>query len=290
MLKNMKTYYECIPCFLAQTVRALDAVDPLHHEDIVRKVLHKLGDTDFLLSPPEIVREVFKVIESYNGKIDYYADAKKKSNKYILDMYEELSEIISNSDDPFDTAMRLAIAGNIIDFGAKHDFSDKMIHTEIEKVLVSKEISSDFLKDEVKKAKKILYVGDNCGEIVFDKLFLKQLPIEKITYAVRGEAVLNDVLLEDAEMVGLTDMLPVISNGSAFPGTVLNECSSEFREVFNNADLIISKGQGNYETMSGLDHNIIFLLMIKCSVIGRDIGYKTGSFVVRRSDKWSHNA
>ena len=286
----MKTYYECMPCFLKQTVHALDAVDPLYQEAILREVLHVLGDTDFSLSPPEMVRKVFEVVESYNGKIDYYADAKKKSNNYILNMYEELSEIILNSDDPFDTAMRLAIAGNIIDFGVKHDFSDKLIHAEIEKVLVSKEISSDFLKDEVKKAEKILYVGDNAGEIVFDKLFLKQLPIEKITYAVRGEAVLNDVLQEDAEMVGLTDMLPVISNGSAFPGTVLSECSPEFKEVFNNADLIISKGQGNYETMSGLDHNIIFLLMIKCPVISRDIGYKAGSFVVRRNDKWNYDA
>jgi damage-control phosphatase, subfamily I len=279
----MKTYYECIPCFLKQTVRALNAVDPLYHEGILREVLHMLGDIDFSLSPPEMVGKVFEIIEFYSGKKDYYAEAKKKSNKYIMDMYDELSGIISNSNDPFDTAMRLAIAGNIIDFGAKHDFSDKLIHAEIEKVLASSEINTKLLKDEVKKAENILYIGDNAGEIVFDKLFLKQLPIEKITYAVRGEAVLNDVLMEDAETVGLTNMLPVISNGSAYPGTVLKCCSPEFRKIFNNADLIISKGQGNYETMSGLDHNIIFLLMIKCPVIGRDLGQKTGSFIVCQS-------
>ena len=283
----MKTYYECIPCFLKQTVHALDAIDPLHHEAVLKKVLHKLGDTDFSFSPPEMVQKVFEVVEAYCGKKDYYAVAKEKSNKYIMDMYDELSGMISNSADPFDTAMRLAIAGNIIDFGAKHDFSDKLIHVEIEKVLASNEISSNLLKDEVKKAKKILYIGDNTGEIVFDKLFIEQLPIEKITYAVRGEAVLNDVLMEDAEMVGLTDMLPVISNGSALlPGTVLEQCSPEFRKLFFEADLIISKGQGNYETMSAIEHNIIFLLMIKCPVIGRDIGYKTGSFVVKQSEKW----
>ncbi len=283
----MKTYYECVPCFLKQTVHALDMVDPPHQEAILRKVLHLLGDAELSLSPPEMVRKVSEVIESYNGKIDYYAEAKKKSNKYILEMYEELSGIIKNSVDPFDTAMRLAIAGNIIDFGAKHDFSDKLIHAEIEKALASKEISSKLLKDEVKKAEKILYIGDNAGEIVFDKLFLKLLPIDKITYAVRGEPVLNDVLMEDAQMVGLTNMLPVISNGSAFPGTVLKHCSPGFRKTFNNSDLIISKGQGNYETMSDLDHNIIFLLMIKCPVIGRDIGFKTGSFVVKQSEKWN---
>jgi len=285
----MKTYYECIPCFLKQTIRSLNAVEAVYHEDILRKVLHRIADLDFCLSPPEMVFEVSNIIKEYTGKIDYFAGAKKKSNKYILDMYEELSGIISNSNDPFDTAMRLAIAGNIIDFGAKHDFTDKLIHAEIDKVLISKDINSDFLKEAVKKAEKILYIGDNAGEIVFDKLFLKQLPIEKITYVVRGEAVLNDVLMEDAETVGLTDMLPVITNGSALPGTVLKYCSEDFRDTFNNADLIISKGQGNYETMSGLNHNIIFLLMIKCPVIGRDIGKETGSFVVLKSEKWNQH-
>ncbi len=283
----MKTYYECIPCFLKQTVHALDAIEPVYHEKIIKEVLHKLGDTDFSLSPPEMVQEVFKVIEFYCGKKDYYAEAKLKSNKYILDMYDKLSDIIENSDDPFDTAMRLAIAGNIIDFGAKHDFNDELIHAEIEKVLASKELSSDLLKQEVKKAKKILYVGDNTGEIVFDKLFLEQLPIEKITYAVRGEPILNDVLMEDAETIGLTEMLPVISNGSApLPGTALEQCSEEFRKLFFDVDLVISKGQGNYETMSSIEQNIIFLLMIKCPVIGRDIGHKAGSFVVKKSEKW----
>jgi damage-control phosphatase, subfamily I len=281
----MKTYYECVPCFLQQAVHSLKAVDAIHHEDVLHEVLHKLGDTNFLLSPPEIIYEVFKVIEKYTGKIDHYADVKIKSNKYIMGMYKDLSQIISSSDDSFDTAMRLAIAGNIIDFGAKNDYKDDLVHEKIEKVLVSKKISSELLKNEVKKAKKILYVGDNAGEIVFDKLFLEQLPIKKITYAVRGEAVLNDVLMSDAEMVGLTDMLPVVSNGSALPGTILKYCSEEFKKIFKSADLIISKGQGNYETMSGLDKNIIFLLMIKCPVIGRDIGRIPGSFVVGKSKK-----
>ena len=165
----------------------------------------------------------------YCGKKDYYAEAKQKSNKYILDMYDELSEIITNSDDPFDKAMRLAIAGNIIDFGAKHDFNDELIHAEIKKVLASKELSSDLLKQEVKKAKKILYIGDNAGEIVFDKLFLKQLPIEKITYAVRGEPILNDVLMEDAEMIGLTEN--VTCNKQWFSFTARNCIGTVFRRI-----------------------------------------------------------
>ncbi len=276
----MKTYYECIPCFLNQTVRCLKDVKPQYREEIVRRVLHKIGDMDLATSPPEMVTEVFAIIQEYTGKIDYYAEAKKHSNEYILNMYDELSQIIYNSEDPFDTALRLAIAGNIIDFGAQHNFSDEMIHSKIDKVLVADGIDSAMLKDKIAKAENILYVGDNAGEIVFDKLFLEHLPVEKITYAVRGEAVLNDVLMEDAEEVGLTELLSVVSNGSALPGTVLKHCSEEFKEVFNKADLVISKGQGNYETMSGLDKHIIFLLMIKCPVLGRDIGREPGSFIV----------
>jgi len=142
----MKTYHECIPCFLKQTIRSLNTVESDHHEVIIKEVLHKLGDMDLSLSPPEIVYELSSLIKKHTGNIDHYADEKKKSNKYIMGMYKNLSKIIESSNDPFDTAMRLAISGNIIDFGAKHDFSDEMIHAQIDKVLISKEICSDLLK------------------------------------------------------------------------------------------------------------------------------------------------
>lgn len=255
--------------------------EPVQQEKILKEVLHILGDTDFSISPPELTRKVFDVIEKYNGESDSYSEVKKKSNLYIMGLYDELEKIVSSSSDPFDTAMRLAMAGNVIDFGANHKFTDKTIHEDIEKALSAKGINSEPLKKAVLKAQRILYIGDNAGEIVFDKLFISQMPMHKVTFSVRGKAVLNDALMEDAQMVGLSDMVSVISNGAGFPGTVLGHCSSEFKEIFNSADLIISKGQGNYETMSAMDKNIFFLLKVKCPVIASDLGCKMGSFVIK---------
>jgi uncharacterized protein with ATP-grasp and redox domains len=259
----------------------LQFIDKNRKEELLREVMHALGDIDFTLSPPEMSSKMFGIIEKYTGGADLYADVKKKSNNYILALEDELRKLIVDSKNPFESALKLAVAGNLIDFGAKHDFSDEMIHSEIEKALSSEFLKEDviFLEDEIKKARKILYLGDNTGEIVFDKLFIERLPKEKIIFAVRGKPAINDVLMEDAEMVGLTKLVPVVSNGSGIPGTVLKECSEEFRRVFDEADLIISKGQGNYETLSQLDKKIFFLLRIKCHIVALDLKRKVGDFV-----------
>lgn len=278
----MNTYYECIPCFVNQALTAMKSVDEVKKEIIMREVLKRLSNIDFSLSPPEMAREIFDVIEDQVGVKDLYYDIKIKSNQYILDLEDEIRDVIEKSSDAFSTALRLAIAGNIIDFGAKNDFSDELIHSEIDKaldvVIDASKISE--LKNKIEKAKTILYLGDNAGEIVFDKLFLEQLPVEKIIFAVRGSAIINDALMEDAEMVGVTDLLPVVSNGDNIPGTVLHRCSDEFKEIFEESDLIISKGQGNYETLSDVDRNICFLLKAKCPVIAKDLNREVGDFII----------
>lgn len=283
----MKTYYECVPCFINQVIRSLPQIDETLHEDVLRDVLKALSDIDFSLSPPEIVKVVFDVIKRYSGGKDLYAELKLKSNRYILDLEAELENLIVNADDPFLTGLRLAIAGNIIDFGAKHDFSDELIHSEIDQALKVELSSSRIkaLKDAIDKADNILYLGDNAGEIVFDKLFIKQLPVDKITFAVRGAPVINDALMADAGMVGMDKIVSIVSNGSDFPGTVVDRCSEEFRILFNNADLIISKGQGNYETLSESRKNIFFLLKVKCVIIAKDLKRNVGDFVLTSGDK-----
>ena len=182
--------------------------------------------------------------------------------------------------------LHLAVAGNIIDFGAKHDYSDKQIHEEINKML-STDLSNSHteeLKQEIDRAEKILYLGDNAGEIVFDKLFVEQLPKNKITFAVRGKPVINDATMEDAKAIGLTEIVKVIDNGAGYPGTVIESCSEEFQKIFNEADLIISKGQGNYETLSENKSNIFFLLKIKCDIVARDLNKSLGDFVVLKNN------
>ena len=279
----MKTYYECMPCFVNQALTAMKRVPEPEKERLLRKVLLRISQIDFALSPPEMARGIFDVIEEYLPESDLYYDIKKKSNSYILNLEDELRDVIKKSDDPFLTGLHLAIAGNIIDFGAKNNFSDELIHSEIEqamKIVLDRDLVTRFRR-EIEKAGKILYLGDNAGEIVFDKLFLEQLPCDKITFAVRGSAIINDALIEDAEMVGMTELVKVIPNGDNIPGTVLNRCSEEFRKVFDESDLIVSKGQGNYETLSDTDKNICFLLKAKCPVIAKDLNRTVGDFIIK---------
>jgi hypothetical protein len=141
----------------------------------------------------------------------------------------------------------------------------------------------DMLRESIDSAKNILYLGDNCGEIVFDRLLIEQLPLDKVTFVVRGGPIINDATMGDARETGMTELVNVIDNGSNIPGTVLEKCSKEFRECFVDADLIIAKGQGNYETLSSCEKNIFFLLQAKCPVISGHIGCEQGSFIVKRS-------
>jgi damage-control phosphatase, subfamily I len=272
-----------VPCFINQVIRTLPQVNESLHQDILRDVLRMLSDIDFSVSPPEIAKAVFDVVKKHIGEKDLYAEEKIKSNRYILNLEDELRQSIADADDSFMTGLQLAIAGNIIDFGAKHDFSDELIHSEIDKALNEQLPGDDIknLKDAIDNAERILYLGDNAGEIVFDKLFIEQLPKHKVTFAVRGAPVINDALMADAEMVGMDKIVPVVDNGSAMPGTVWADCSEEFKALFSNADLIIAKGQGNYETLSQVEANIYFLLKAKCVIVAKDLNRNVGDFIIK---------
>ncbi len=278
----MKIYDRCFPCFEKQLETALKNIDKSLYGEIRKEVNELLKNIDVSLSPPEIAGEMFNIINKLTNGFDSYFKIKEKSNQYILELYDDLTTMIAESDDQFATALKLAVAGNIIDYGAKNNYSDTQIHNELDAVLSAKfaDDKINHLRNEIEKAGRILYLGDNAGEIVFDKLFIEQLPREKITFAVRGKPTINDALLKDAKDIGLCDIVKVIDNGAGFPGTVLNKCSKEFLDVFNNADLIISKGQGNYETLSNIDANICFLLKAKCPVVAEDLNAEIGDFII----------
>lgn len=278
----MKTYYECIPCFIHQALRALQQVDEKLHEEIIRKILAALSEMDLKHSPPKMALKIFEIIREFTGDVDLYAEVKNNSNRYILNMEDDLRNIIRSSSDKFLTGLHLAIAGNIIDFGAKHDFSDELIHREIDdalKIKLNDQKVSRF-KKAISRGETILYLGDNAGEIVFDKLFIEQLPCEKIIFAVRGEHIINDILLADAQLVGLDKIVSVVSNGSRAPGTIIEDCSDRFKKIYNDADLVISKGQGNFESLSDSQKEIVFLLKIKCKTVAESLNGKVGDFVI----------
>jgi hypothetical protein len=141
----------------------------------------------------------------------------------------------------------------------------------------------DDFRAELAPGRRVLYLGDNAGEIVFDRLLIEQMPREKVTFVVKGSPILNDVLIDDASFVGLTDLVEVIDNGADAPGTVLEVCSAAFRERFERADLIVAKGQGNFETLSDTDNNVFFLLRPKCAVLSRHLNCEIGRLVVVQS-------
>ena len=183
----------------------------------------------------------------------------------------------------------MAIAGNIIDFGVKSSLSELEVKKTINDSLsgyLDPEQVRDF-KKAVMEAEEILYLADNAGEIVFDHLLIEQLPIEKITVVVKGSPVINDATMEDANVIGLGRIVEVIDNGSDGPGTILHTCSKIFLERFEKADLIISKGQGNYETLSGIDKDIFFLLKVKCPVISEDIGCNVGEMILQKTKSFN---
>jgi len=229
---------------------------------------------------PEIHRELNKEFCRISGIPDPYIEEKKVGNNQALGLSKDWRKKVIASDNPFEMALKLAIAGNIMDYGPGNSFD---LEQTIQQVISAKFAidNSALLKQRVKEAKSILYLGDNAGEIVFDKLFIEILMHPQLTYAVRGGAILNDVTLSDANDVEMDLVADVISNGYDTSSTILDKCSEEFMKIYNKADLIISKGQGNLEGLiNENDSRIFFLLMVKCDVMAERLKVDKGNFVV----------
>jgi len=280
----MHTQLDCIPCFLRQALEAIRRLtdDPEAHTRLIRDLLRGLGELDMTDPPPVMGRQIHRLIRSLLADEDPYRPVKDQFNRHALALYPSLKRRIDESADPFDTALRLAIAGNTIDFAALSDVSESTVHDVIERALSRPLIgAADGLQRRIESAGPILYLADNAGEIVFDRLFIERLPRNRITLAVRGRPVINDATLDDAEAAGLTGLVEVIDNGSDAPGTILEDCSPEFRRRFDRADLILAKGMGNFETLNTVSaRRIYFLLMAKCPLVAQHIGCAEGDFVV----------
>jgi len=280
----MKTFLDCLPCFLKQTLGACRMVtdDVAIHKRVLKKVIERTNDWSFEQSPPQMGREIHRIIREETGNPDPYREIKDSHNRFALELLPNLRKRVENSADSFETAVRLAIAGNIMDFALTDRIGEKLVLETIEDAL-TRVLSVNHIEDlrhSINDATSILYLGDNAGEIVLDRLLLEKMPFHKVTFVVRGSPVINDATIEDAEKAGLKELVAVVDNGTDIPGTVLNECSIDFQGQFQKADLVISKGQGNYETLSSDDKRIFHILKAKCPIIARDIGCKVGDIVV----------
>lgn len=289
----MKTYLDCIPCFFQQALDAgrLAGVDQKTQKAVVDDFAQLISDLPMEIPPPGIAREVHSIIKKHTGIEDSYRDIKRESNKKALEIYPQAKEKCKNAEDPLLTAVSLAIAGNVIDYGVRANID---IDRELEAFMKKEErtIQQEDLrlfdypgfKEDLEKASIILYVGDNAGEIVFDRILMEVIreiyPDKAIIFAVRGTPIINDALMEDAEFCGIDSVARVISSGADTPGAVLSRCTAEFREILYSVDMVISKGQGNFESLSGEDRKIYYLLMSKCPVIARECGAHIGDILL----------
>lgn len=272
---------DCIPCIVNSLLRLLQngLVPDDKKQEAMRQLLGFLARTDYTQSPPAIGREMHRMMRTILENPDPYREIKKQSNEKMLALYEEFKQRVKDSPDPLNTAMRLAIAGNVIDFGPQNqldlsDTIDKVMHVHL---AID---DSQTLAIELKTAESVLYIGDNCGEIVLDKLFIETLNHPHLTFAVRSSPTINDATLEDAQRVGLDKLARVITTGDDSPGAVWEFTSDEFKQEVSKSDVVIAKGQGNLEGLLDIDKSIYFLLTVKCPVIGKRIGALTGDFIL----------
>lgn len=279
----MKTALDCIPCILRQTLDAARLVsdDPAIHSNIMRDTLGMLKEIDFNQSPPAIAQIIHRSIRKQSSINDPYSQLKTKQNQLALEMIPILRDKIKASPDPLLLAARLAIAGNIIDLGVNGDLKLIDIQRAVDQALSEPFVGdAEQFRQAVNRARSILYLADNAGEIAFDSLLIEQLRAERVTLAVRGSPVINDATIEDAKEVGLDKLVKVMNNGSDAPGTILSDCDENFQQLFQQADLIIAKGQGNFETLSEEPVNIFFLFKVKCLMVASLVGQPIGTQIL----------
>jgi len=280
----VKHYLECYACFIRQALEAARMATP--HEGVHRAVLTEVSGIMAELppeaTPVEMGLEIHRAIRERTGVEDPYQDVKRESNRHALSLYQRLRESVEASPNPLEAAVTAAAIGNVIDFGANPDFD---LEGALEEGMARGLKGSEFAlySRRLEEVDRHLYIGDNAGEIVFDRLLVETLARRgvRVTFAVRDAPILNDATVEDALEVGMDRVAQVMSSGTLGPGTLLDRCTPAFQEVFRQSPLILAKGQGNYEGLSDVPGPIFFLLMAKCPVVARDLGVEVGDLVLR---------
>ena len=299
----MEFILSCSACIVKQVAQVADALnlDKDKARDVLRLVLAQLSEADFSRSTPALMGNMWDVLEASLGKRDVYEEIKAGYDRAVLAQLPALKARVEQEKDDrsrFNRALLFAVCGNLIDLAATDEFDVNSFFSKAEELGSEEAGRRAFAVDDrsllyswLSGAKTLLYLGDNCGEIVTDKLFIqeirRQFPALNVYYAVKGQAVLNDVTMMDAEIAGMSEAATVIRNGGKAAGTVLSEVSDEFRKIFDSADVIISKGQGNFEGLWPLEtrkDGIFFLLMAKCISIAKIFGVEPMSLICRRAD------
>jgi uncharacterized protein with ATP-grasp and redox domains len=278
----MKTYLDCYPCFLRQALDAarMAGASEGQQKAVLDRVLDVLRQVETSSTPPEIGDRVHRIVRQEVGDDDPYRAAKEVSTRQALALYPRMKALLAGADDPLEVAVRMSIAGNIIDLAPAREYD---LWGAVERVLAQPFAIDDraALRGALSRARRVLYLADNAGETVFDRLLIETLALP-VSYAVKGGPILNDATRQDALAAGIDRAAEIVSTGSDAPGTILDRCSEGFRRLYDEAELIVAKGQANYETLSDEGPDVFLLLQTKCPVIARDVGVPVGSIVLRQ--------
>ncbi len=286
----MRTCAECMLCLLNRDIAAVpDTVPAGEKAEYLRDLLRLLADADPTFCTAQLGALIDNAFASRFGqrKTKNFAELKRIYNEKLLILEPLLREAITHSPDPLAYAIRLARVGNYIDFGAKHEVDNALFRTLLTNVQAETLDTGEYerFRADLGAGKSGLYLTDNAGEIVLDKLLLtvlkEQYPNLTFTVLVRDAPTLNDATTEDAEQTGVSALFPVVGNGSNLPGTIWSEISDQARNQLTEADVIISKGQANFESLSGCELNVYYLLLCKCDYFIRRFAVPrlTGLFV-----------
>ncbi|MFW6115732.1 MAG: damage-control phosphatase ARMT1 family protein [Chloroflexota bacterium] len=278
----MRAYLDCYPCFLRQALDAarMAGADEQGQRKILGRVLDVLQSATLSTTPPQISHQVHRIVRQETGADDPYGAAKARSTEQALALYPWMEQLLADADDRLETAVRLSIGGNIIDMAADAQYD---LREEVRRVLREPFGIDDgeAFRAALDEAEEVLYLADNAGETVFDRLLIKFIA-PRVIYAVKGHPTINDATIEDAKAAGVDQVAQLMSNGSDAPGTVLEACSDRFRRTYEAAELIIAKGQANYETLSDEGPRVFFLLQTKCPVIARDLSAPHRSLILHQ--------
>ncbi len=279
---------QCVDCILGKFLnKAPDGTDEATRLSYVRNLLKIIADADNSVSAPEIVARATALKNEMFGYSDDFAVVKKHFNALMLSKENDVRQIIQNSAEPLETAVKFALLGNYIDFGAMDSVSEIKLAellSSVEDIVLNQTEFDNFVTD-LKSAKRLVYLTDNCGEVVLDKLLIevitRQFPQMAVNIIVRGQPVLNDATEDDATQVGLNTVADLLSNGTDIAGTCIEKLSSKARTLVENADVIISKGQGNFETLYGCGLNVYYIFLCKCSMFSKrfNVPKFTGMFL-----------
>ncbi len=292
----METDIQCIPCTIHQCINTLNVcrVSDTVKKKTIKALLKRLKDVDFSLPPAHNSDLAYMVCKEITNIADPYYKLKRKYNSLALKIYPNLKKLVGNSPDPLYAAAKVSVEGNIIDLGINinrgKELDFKQILTDIGKMPLA---INDFdkFKIDLANASSILYIGDNAGEIVFDRVFLKELIKEhkNIVFSVKSGPIINDATREDAEEAGINNLVKVIETGSDRSGVNFGHASNEFLKEFAKADLVISKGQANFESLDTVDKNTYFILKAKCEQIARRLNVNYLDLVlVKRRKGWGN--